>query len=262
MDLGIVFGLLGTWVLILWALFASGDATIFWDRASFILVVGGTLTTLCLAFPMRHVLGIGRVINKALASERLSIERLIEEMVHYAEIARRDGILALEALTKDIADPFIVRGLQMAVDGTDPELIEQIMHTELDNLASRHDTGRAMIETLGKYAPAFGMIGTLVGLVIMLAHMDQPEKIAPGMAVALLTTLYGAVIANALMLPLADRLARRSAEELLYKTVIIRGVMAIQSGDNPRIVEQKLRTFLPPGARPAPMYADQQRDAA
>jgi chemotaxis protein MotA len=170
-------------------------------------------------------------------------------MVSYAEIARRDGILSLESTTKDIEDPFIVLGIQMAVDGTDPELIEQVLTNDLENLADRHDVGKALLETIGKYAPAFGMIGTLVGLVIMLSNMDDPAAIGPGMAVALLTTMYGAIIANAMSLPLADRLSRRSAEEVLYRTIIIKGVMSIQSGDNPRIVEQKLRTYLPPSER-------------
>ena len=139
----------------------------------------------------------------------------------------------------------------MAVDGTDPELIEQVMTAELDNLTERHGVGKGMLDAMGKYAPAFGMIGTLVGLVIMLQNMDDPSKIGPGMAVALLTTMYGAIVANAFAGPLADRLARRSAEEVLIKTIIIKGVMSIQSGDNPRIVEQKLKTFLPPAQRAA-----------
>jgi chemotaxis protein MotA len=179
-------------------------------------------------------------------------------MVSYAEIARRDGILSLENATKDMDDPFIVRGIQMAVDGTDPELIEQIMDNELENLVERHENGKGLFDTLGKYAPAFGMIGTLVGLVAMLANLTDPSSLGAGMAVALITTLYGAIIANAIALPLADRLGRRSADEVLYKTVIIKGVMAIQSGDNPRVVEQKLRTFLPPSAR----REEEDRDAA
>src|SRR5690606_33825869 len=131
-------------------------------------------------------------------------------LVSYAEVARRDGILSLETMCKDIDDAFIVRGIQMAVDGTDPELIQQIMETELENLIDRHDAGKSVLATLGKYAPAFGMIGTLVGLVIMLANMDDPSAIGPGMAVALLTTLYGAVLSNVLFLPMVDRLTARS----------------------------------------------------
>jgi chemotaxis protein MotA len=258
MDLGTLFGLLGTWILIIWAMVMGGDIRLFVDVPSIIMVVGGSFTVIFFCFPVPYVKRLVKVASKAFSSEQRSAEKLIEDMVSYAEIARRDGILSLEGTAKEIKDPFIVRGIQMAVDGTDPELIEQIMTTELENLVERHDAGKAMFEALGKYAPAFGMIGTLIGLVIMLQNMDDPAKLGPGMAVALITTFYGALIANAFALPLADRLARRSGEEVLFKTIIIKGVMAIQSGDNPRVVEQKLRTFLPPSANAA---ADRQEAA-
>ena len=249
MDIGTIFGLLGTWVLILWAMFAGGGLGIFIDIPSVVMVGGGSVTVVFLCFPSSYVKGIFKTLKKAFFHKAESIEKLIEDIVSYAEIARRDGILSLENATKDLEDEFIISGIQMAVDGTDPELIEQVMTNDLDNLVERHGVGKGMLDAVGKYAPAFGMIGTLVGLVIMLQNMDDPSKIGPGMAVALLTTMYGAVIANAFALPLSDRLSRRSAEEVLYKTIIIKGVMSIQSGDNPRIVEQKLRTFLPPAAR-------------
>lgn len=249
MDLGILFGFLGTWVLVAWALLASGDITMFVDVPSAILVVGASVTIMLFATPMRYVKQIVAIVKKGFFYQAAPVEKLIQDMVHFAEIARRDGILSLENSTKDIKDEFIVSGIQMAVDGTDPELIEQIMTNELDNLIERHDVGKGIFNTIGKYAPAFGMIGTLVGLVIMLKNMDNPAAIGPGMAVALLTTLYGALIANGLALPLADRLGRRSAEEVMTKTIIIKGVMAIQSGDNPRVVEQRLRAFLPPALR-------------
>ncbi len=251
MDLGIVFGILGTWVLVFWALVMGGQIMIYFDVPSVILVVGASCTVIFYAFPVSYVKKITTVAKKALFFQTQSVEKLIEDMVSYAEIARRDGILSLENTTKDIEDQFIVQGIQMAVDGTDPELIEQIMTNELDNLIERHEVGKGLFEIIGKYAPAFGMIGTLIGLVAMLANMKDPAAIGAGMSVALITTLYGALIANAFALPMADRLVRRSAEEVLYKTVIIKGVMAIQSGDNPRIVEQKLRTFLPPNMRKA-----------
>ena len=249
MDLGILFGFLGTWVLVAWALLASGDVTMFADLPSMILVVGSSFTVAFYATPSRYLKHVGAILKRAFLFHSEPVEKLIQDMVHYAEIARRDGILSLENSTKDITDEFVVHGIQMAVDGTDPELIEQIMTNELDNLVERHNVGKSIFDSVGKYAPAFGMIGTLVGLVIMLQNMNDPAKIGPGMAVALLTTLYGALIANGVALPLADRLARRSAEEVIARTIIIKGVMAIQSGDNPRIVEQKLRTFLPPSDR-------------
>jgi chemotaxis protein MotA len=250
LDLGFLFGMLGTWVLVFWSLLAGGSLLAYWDTPSFILVVCGAVTIVFISLPAGVVLRIPKVMKQALIADAANIEGLIQDLVSYAEIARRDGILSLENVTKDMKDPFIVRGIQMAVDGTDPELIEQILTTELENLGERHDTGKSILDLYGKYAPAMGMIGTLVGLVIMLQNMDDPSAIGPGMAVALLTTLYGALIANAFCLPLADRLAKKNSEELLYKSIIIKGVMAIQSGDNPRVVEQKLRTFLPPSKRP------------
>ena len=258
MDLGTVFGLIGTWALILWAMMAGGGLIIFVDVPSIVLVVGGSATVVILCFPMPYVKNLVKTLKKGFFHKAESTNKLITDMVSYAEIARRDGILSLENVTKDLDDQFIVNGIQMAVDGTDPELIEQIMDTDLENLIERHSTSKAILDALGKYAPAFGMIGTLVGLVIMLQNMDDPSKIGPGMAVALLTTMYGAIIANAFAMPLADRLARRSSEEVLLKTIIIKGVMSIQSGDNPRIVEQKLRTFLPPSTR----HGDESQEAA
>jgi chemotaxis protein MotA len=148
-------------------------------------------------------------------------------------------------------EEFVVRGIKMAVDGTDPELIRVIMETELEGVMDRHIQGKMILDQFAKYAPAFGMIGTLMGLIFMLGSMDDPSSIGPSMAVALITTLYGAVIANVFAGPLADKLYQNDQSEVLMKTVIIAGVMAIQSGDNPRVVESKLLTYLPPSARTA-----------
>ena len=250
MDLGLLFGFLGTWALVGWALMSSGNFGIYVDVPSIILVIGASLTIVFFCFPAKNVKRIVAAAKKAIFWKSESVEKLIEDMVSYAEIARRDGILSLESTCKEIDDPFIVQGIQMAVDGTDPELIEQIMLNDLETLVERHDIGKGLFESLNKYAPAMGMIGTLVGLVAMLADLSDPSKIGAGLAVALLTTMYGAMVSNMLAGPLADRLSRRSAEEVLYKTIIVKGVMSIQSGDNPRVVEQKLRTFLPPSMRP------------
>ena len=146
-------------------------------------------------------------------------------------------------------DQFIVRGVKMAVDGTDPELIKEILDAELEALMERHAQGKQVLDALSKYAPAFGMIGTLLGLIAMLRNMDDPSAIGPGMALALITTLYGALLANVVFGPLADKLAARDNEEVLVKGMVISGVMAIQSGDNPRVVESKLMTFLSPSDR-------------
>ncbi|MBS3820920.1 MAG: motility protein A [Phycisphaerae bacterium] len=249
MDLATILGVFMAFALLGWAIVSGGSAGAFVDVPAVMIVIGGASAATMVAVPASRLKRLTGILKKAVTNKTQSPQKLIEDLVSYAEVARRDGILSLESMCKDIDDPFIVRGIQMAVDGTDPELIEQIMTTELENLMERHDAGRAVFATIGKYAPAFGMIGTLIGLVAMLANMDDPSAIGPGMAVALLTTMYGAILANVVFLPLADKLASRSAEEVLTKTIIIKGVMSIQSGDNPRIVEQKLRTFLPPSAR-------------
>lgn len=251
MDLATIIGfLLGAGLVGFSIVAGAGDKLgAFVDVGSALIVVGGAIASTMMVFPLKNFLGVGKVMKNAIFHKEESIKELIDDLVGYAEVARRDGILSLESATKDASDPFIVQGIQMAVDGTDPELIEQIMNSELDAISDRHDSGKAIFDSFGRYAPAFGMIGTLVGLVIMLMNMDDPSKIGPGMAIALLTTMYGSMFANMFALPIADKLGVRNDEELLRKTIVLKGVMSIQSGDNPRIVEQKLKTFLPPGLR-------------
>ncbi len=249
MDIATIIGLLVGTGLILWAILQKSTLMGFFDPASVAIVIGGSVSASLISNPLKDFLGVMKVVKNCFLTKSANPKKLIQDLVGYAEIARRDGILSLENTVKDIDDEFVVRGIQMAVDGTDPELIEQIMTSEVDALEERHANGKALLDGVGKYAPAFGMIGTLIGLVCMLQDMDDPSKIGPGMAVALLTTLYGALLANLVALPLSDKLGVRSAEEMLNRAIIIRGVMSIQSGDNPRIVEQKLLTYLPPALR-------------
>jgi chemotaxis protein MotA len=245
MDFATIIGLISGIALILWAVMSKSSIGVFLDGGSIAIVMGGSVAAVLIAFPLKNVLGLASVLRKTLFAKPTAPLQLIQDMVRYAETARRDGILALENAVDEGSDPFLVSGIQMAVDGTDPDVVEQMLTSELDALAQRHEDGKSLLDTLGKYAPAFGMIGTLVGLIIMLQNMNDPSKIGPGMAIALLTTLYGSLLANLIALPLSDKLAVRSTEELLIKSIIIRGILAIQSGDNPRIVEQKLKTFLP-----------------
>ncbi len=249
MDLATLIGLISGAVLLLWAIMGKSDIGAFIDAGSFAIVLGGATSAALISFPIKHILGVAKVLRHCFFAKPQDPMELITDMVKYAEIARREGILALENVAGQIKDPFLVSGVQMAVDGTDPDLIESILMNDLETIEARHAQGKALFDNIGRFAPAFGMIGTLIGLVIMLQNMDDPSKIGPAMAVALLTTLYGAVLANLVALPLADKLGLRSREELLLKMIIIKGVMAIQSGDNPRIVEQKLKTFLPHGLR-------------
>ena len=249
MDIATVGGVVVGAFLVLVAIFLGGSPGAYLDIPSILIVIGGASGAVLASFPLGRYLKFPTVCMKAIFAKPQDPLKLVEQMVELAEVARRDGILALEQSVERLEDPFLVRGIQMAVDGSDPEMIEAIMETELENLLDRHEAGKALLDGYAKYAPAFGMIGTLIGLVAMLQNMEDPSSIGAGMAAALLTTLYGALMANVLFSPLADKLGQRSAEEVLCKTVIIKGVMSIQAGDNPGNVHSKLMTFIPPAQR-------------
>lgn len=249
MDLATVLGMFGAMSLILLSIMLGGNIGGYIDVPSIAIVIGGATLTVMTSVPFSQMLGLGKVCMKAINVEKNDLRALVANLVEFAVVARRDGILALENHIDENTHSFIATGIRMAVDGTDPDLIERLMIAEIDSLSERHRKGRQVCELLGKYAPAFGMIGTLIGLVAMLANLSDPSTIGPSMAVALLTTLYGAIIANVIFLPLADKLAYYSKEERHACMLVLQGVMAIQSGDNPRIVEQKLNVFLPPSLR-------------
>ena len=220
------------------------------DPSSMIIVVGGTLAATLIANPLPEVIGLIGVIKCAILTNVPVPTIIIERIVGFAETARREGILALEQAIEEGDDPFLSTGVRLAVDGTEPDLIMDILETELQFVQERHEQGQTIIANMGNAAPAFGMIGTLIGLVIMLKNMDDPAAIGPGMAIALLTTMYGAILANIIFGPISAKLKVYSSKEVLAKRMIIEGIMSIQSGDNPRIVEHKLSVFLPPKLRP------------
>lgn len=248
MDIATIVGIVVGAGLILAAMGSS--VSIFIDIPSAFIVIGGGIAATMISLPLNHVLSMPKVVKNAFFAKKESLAALVEDLVKYGEIARRDGILALEGVMEQISDPFLNRGIQLAVDGNDPDAISETLETEIDSVGERHGQGKKMLDLLGKYAPAFGMIGTLIGLILMLQNLSDPDAIAPNMAIALLTTLYGALLANLLALPMADKLETRNAEEILRMTVVKEGVIAIQSGDNPKVVEQKLQIFLPPTERP------------
>ncbi|GAB4553709.1 MAG: MotA/TolQ/ExbB proton channel family protein [Phycisphaerales bacterium] len=250
MDLNTIIGVVLGFALIGMAILLGGSPAAYIDIPSVLIVVGGSIAAVLTAFPMAKVLQLPAVFKKTIQGGSADPHKLVKQMVQFAEVARRDGILALEGMTEEMEDDLLVLGIKMAVDGTDPELIEDIMEADIENTGVRHSDGKGLFDTMGRFAPAFGMIGTLIGLVAMLANMSDPSAIGAGMAAALLTTMYGAIMANVLFLPLADKLKVKDADEMLIKTIIVKGVMSIQSGDNPRVVEQKLMTFLPPAQRP------------
>ena len=229
------------------------------DPASMIIVIGGTMAAALIANPLQEVVNLVGVYKNAIFTSVPVPTELIERIVGFAETARREGILALEQAIEDGDDTFLSQGVRLAVDGTEPDLIMDILETELQFIEERHKLGQEIISNMSNAAPAFGMIGTLIGLVIMLKNMDDPAAIGPGMAIALLTTMYGAIMSNILFGPIAAKLKTYSGKEVLAKRMIIEGIMSIQSGDNPRIVEHKLSVFLSPKMRPS---GDENREAA
>ena len=248
MDIATIIGIVAAFTLIV---VAMGDVSAFIDVPSILIVVGGTIAATLIANPLPEVINLVGVYMNAIMNKTPVPTELIEKIVGFAETARREGILALEQAVGDVDDAFLNQGVRLAVDGTEPDLIMDILETELQFIEERHKLGQEIIARMGDTAPAFGMIGTLVGLVIMLKNMDDPAAIGPGMALALLTTMYGAIMANILFGPIAAKLGTYSKKEILSKRMIIEGIMAIQSGDNPRIVEHKLSVFLAPKMRPS-----------
>jgi chemotaxis protein MotA len=249
-DLSTVVGLILAFGLVAAAVISGGNLMDFVDTPSVLIVIGGTFATTLVNFPLPTVLGIGGVVKNAFFNTSLSPLDTVSTLVSFAERARREGILALEGSMDEIEDDFIRSGLRLAVDGVEPELIKDILQTELAFIEDRHRTGQSILTYMGSASPAMGMIGTLVGLVQMLGNLEDASTIGPSMAIALLTTLYGAMMANLAFIPLAGKLKARSSDEILLKEVAIEGVMSIQAGDNPRILEQKLLAFLAPSIRP------------
>lgn len=243
-EFGTIIGIIGSGAVMIWSILLGGSLLAYYDLPSVMIVCVGAALTVMVSLPLSICAKFPMVVLKSIVVTKVNLKQVVEQLMEFAIIARRDGILALESQINNKTNRFLRTGLQLAVDGADPELLEKLMNAEIEMMADRHKKGKQLCDLLSKYAPAYGMIGTLIGLVAMLGNMSDPAAIGPGMAVALLTTLYGAVIANAWFLPIADKLAYYSREELQAYTVILQGILAIQSGDNPRVVEQKLSVYL------------------
>jgi len=249
MDLATLIGITSGVILVVFAISSRGPLKLFINYPSMLIVLGGTLAATLINYPLSDMLRVLGVVRKAFFHKAPDPRDTIKTLVRFAELARREGILALEGQLEKIEDDFLKLGIQLAVDGTEPEMMRTILGTELASLQERHDIGQGIFTSMGTYAPAFGMIGTLIGLVLMLSTMEDPSMIGPAMAVALITTFYGALLANLVFLPIAGKLKTRSKQEVLIKELIMEGVLSIQSGDNPRVVEQKLMSFIAPKLR-------------
>ena len=247
MDLATLLGLVGGSGIVLAAILLGGSAVTFLNAPSLLVVLGGTVGAVLMKFTLSQFFGAFKVVTKAFMFRIDAPESLIGQAVEMANEARKGGLLALEG--RDTENSFLKKGIQMMVDGHEPDVVRQTLSTEMNLTLERHDIGQKIFKAIGDSAPAMGMIGTLIGLVQMLSAMDDPKTIGPSMAVALLTTLYGAMIANMFALPIADKLALRSGEERLVKSMIIDSRAGIQEGRNPRVIEELLKTYLPGSKR-------------
>lgn len=245
MDIASVLGILSAFGLLGVAIFAQGNFAVFFNLNAFLIVIGGTFGALLINYPIKEIVKVFRVVKKAFFYHDDDMLEMIPHMVRFARLARKNGVLALDKELPEIRDPFLYEGLRMVVDRFSAEAIQDIMRNELNFTAERHRIGKSIFRALGHYSPAFGMIGTLIGLIFMLRNLTDASQIASSMAIALVTTFYGAILSNIIFLPIAGKLEERSQAELLRKEMTLAGILSIQSGDVPRMVEQRMISFLP-----------------
>lgn len=249
MDFATFFGMILGLGSILGAIYVSGDFLAYLDLQAFLIVIGGVLASTLIMFPMRTVVNAFKVAIKAFREDTWDIDSIIDQMVALSRQAKANGVLSLEDFEHRVTNAFFKKGLQLAVDGTEEDVIRFIMATDTSFTQQRHQIGHRVFRQMALMAPSFGIIGTLIGLVNMLRTMDDPSRIGPSMAVALLATLYGALTAYLICLPIANKLDFKSKEEALAKQVITEGIVSIMQGANPKVLKEKLEAFVPPDMR-------------
>jgi len=256
LDLATVIGIVGAFALVVAAMSTGGGLTWFLDGPSAMIVFGGTFGAVLVNYRMSDMLSVLKVAKNAFFKREYKTDEIIRLLVEMSKMARKEGILSLQNMGVRVKDPFLGKAVDMMVDGYEPALMANILETELDFIAERHRLGAEIFASMGNFAPAMGMMGTLIGLIQMLMKMEEPSSIGPSMSVALVTTFYGVILANLVFHPISGKLRTRRAEELLVKRLIIKAVMSIQEGDNPRILEQKLHSFIAPTERRSRFYRD------
>ncbi|MCZ4296005.1 MULTISPECIES: flagellar motor protein PomA [Vibrio] len=247
MDLATLIGLIGGLAFVVMAMILGGSIMMFVDVTSILIVVGGSTFVVLMKFTMGQFFGAAKIAGKAFMFKADEPEDLIAKVVEMADAARKGGFLALEEM--EISNSFMQKGIDLLVDGHDADVVRAALQKDIALTDERHDFGSSVFRAFGDVAPAMGMIGTLVGLVAMLSNMDDPKAIGPAMAVALLTTLYGAILSNMLFFPIADKLSLRREQEKLNRRLIMDGVLAIQDGQNPRVIDSYLKNYLNEGKR-------------
>jgi len=249
MDIATIIGIIGGLGCILYGMIGGSGIRAFIDTPSIMITVGGTLAATLINFPLSEILKIWKTAFKVLKSHEFDPSIPIPLIISYAERARQDGLLSIEDSVGNLEDKFFKLGMRLIIDGTSLEQVTEIMEIEIAYLEERHSRGQRLFTTMAKYSPAFGMVGTLIGLISMLKQIDDPSTIGPSMAVALMTTFYGAIMAYLVFMPIAGKLKARTSDEVLMRRIILEGILMIQAQVNPRYISQKLAAFLPPGLR-------------
>ncbi len=252
MDLATIVGLVSIVFFVIVSILLGADFSMlvtFFDLPSVMITIGGTFAATLMSYPLSKFMSSLKTIKLVFKVKLLDAAIVIEKIINLANVARKEGLLALEEAAQALDDKFLQKGILLIVDGTDPELVRNILETELAFIEGRHKEVQGFWDTIASLGPAYGMIGTLIGLIKMLKKLDDPSSIGPAMAVALITTFYGSLLANAFATPIVNKLKIQSAEEILLKEVMIEGLLSIQAGENPRIIEEKLKAFLSPTLR-------------
>ncbi|MGA2230343.1 MAG: MotA/TolQ/ExbB proton channel family protein [Tepidisphaeraceae bacterium] len=247
MDLATLFGIILAWGAVLFSMFHASEGAMgsYFKPPELFLVFGGSIGAAMLSMPLHALTGTVSYLKKWALGKDQHVEHMILEMVKYAETARRDGVLALETVAREAPDPFLRRGLQLTIDGTDPDIIERIMRIEIESMGERHKHGKHLFHTLAKFGPGFGLMATLIAQVAMFRNLGgDASVIGSALAIALTGTLYGCILQNLVAGPVAEKLTLRSQEEMFSKEIILQGILSIQAGNNPRVVEMQLLSFL------------------
>ncbi|MFB1080391.1 MotA/TolQ/ExbB proton channel family protein [Jeotgalibacillus sp. JSM ZJ347] len=258
-PVGVMAGILIIASAIAWNSGSDGFS-FFFHLPSLLIVLGGVLAALTVTFPVNELKRIGIVLFQASKQQPYDVKEVVSLFIRLAEIARREGLLSLERELEDIQDPFMRKGVYLAIDGVESNTITDILQAEIQSLEERHKRNRRMIEKAGDYAPAWGMLGTLIGLVLMLQELNDPAAIGPNMAIALLTTFYGVLLANLVFHPIASKLAQKTEKEIFMKQAMIDGVIGVHHGQNPRVLEEQLSVYLSETDRVIPQLKEAKTD--
>jgi chemotaxis protein MotA len=242
MDISTIIGILGGGVVLLIVMLLSGPLLMFWDTLSLLIVMGGAFFSVMMRWPMKNFINGWKASVVTIKGGSMETQKLIDEILELAQVARKGSVLALEKVP--IEDKYLAKAIRLMVDGNDPSVINDILDVDISRMKQRHKDGRGVLENMGDATPAFGMIGTVIGLVVIMANLTDPSKIGPGLAVALVTTLYGSLMANVFFIPMSQKLEYRSKNEITNMFVIREGINSIVNGENPRVVQEKLESYL------------------